>query len=141
MNLKFNSIFKYVFTIFQVECHPLLNQQKLIDFCHDHNVAVTAYSPLAHASFGLLTNPKVKAIGDKHKKSPAQVLIRYQIERNVIVIPKSTNSARIEEDFNVFDFTLTADEMKQLNSLNSNKRLIPETFAKNHKYYPFNEPF
>ena len=126
---------------FQVECHPLLNQQKLIDFCTDRHVAVTAYSPLARADSGLFTNPKVKAIADKHNKSPAQVLIRYQIERNVIVIPKSTNSTRIQENFDVFDFSLTVDEMKQLNSLNSNKRINPETIAKNHKYYPFNEPF
>ena len=105
----------------------MLNQQKLIDFCTDRHVAVTAYSPLARADSGLFTNPKVKAIADKHNKSPAQVLIRYQIERDVVVIPKSTHNNRIEENFNVFDFTLTQEDVKKIEeNLNIVKDIILE---------------
>lgn len=117
----------------------MLNQQKLIDFCYNYDVAVTAFSPFA--SGNLFTNVKIKAIADRHKKSPAQVLIRYQIQRNVSVLIKTTNSNRMEEDLNVFDFNLTPDHIKQIHSLNNNTRKFDMTEAKQHKYYPFNDPF
>ena len=102
----------------QIPSSPFKNQQKLIEFCQSHNVTVTAYSPLGHGDKRLLEHAVVKSIAQKHKKTAAQVLIRYHIERNVIVIPKSTKKERIQENFNVFDFSLTQDDMKQLNSLN-----------------------
>ena len=117
----------------------MLNQQKLIDFCHNHHVAVTAFGPFA--SGNLFTNAKIKAIADKHNKSPAQVLIRYQIQRNVSVLIKTTNSNRMEEHLNVFHFNLTPDDIKQIHSLNNNTRKFQMTEAKQHKYYPFNHPF
>ena len=117
----------------------MLTQEKLIQLCNDDSVAVTAYSPLGRGS--LLKDVKIKSIAEKHGKTPAQVLIRYQIERGVIVIPKSVNSTRIKENFNVFDFQLSFDDLKQINSLNNNTRISDVAYAKNHKYYPFNEPF
>ena len=129
----------FIVMLFQVECHPHLNQQKLIEFCHNNSVAVTAYSPLGRGS--LITDATIKSIGDKHNKTTAQVLIRYQIDRNVVVIPKSSSNKRIEENFNVFDFKLTSDEIKKIDSLNKNERVVDPKPAKTHKYYPFNEPY
>lgn len=117
----------------------MLTQEKLIQFCHDHGVAVTAYSPLGRGS--LLKDARIKSVADIHEKTPAQVLIRYQIERGIIVIPKSVNSTRIKENFNVFDFQLSFNQLKQIGSLNNNTRITDVAYAKNHKYYPFNEPF
>ena len=102
----------------QIPSSPFNNQQKLIEFCNSHNIYVTAYSPLGSGDKRLLEHAVVKSIAQKHKKTAAQVLIRYHIERNVIVIPKSAKKERIQENFDVFDFSLSQDDMKQLNSLN-----------------------
>ena len=133
----------------QVECHPYLGQAKLLDFCKERGITITAYSPLGSpdrpwAQPGeplLLDDPKVKAIASKHSKSPAQVLIRWQVQRGVIVIPKSVTPARIEENANIFDFQLSAEEMKKIESIDCNGRLSPmEVFAA-HPHYPFHAEF
>ena len=124
---------------FKVECHPYFNQQKLIEFCHNNSVAVTAYSPLGRGS--VINDTTIKNIANKHNKTTAQVILRYQIERDVVVIPHSSSTKRIDENFNVFDFSLTKDDIKLIDSLNKNERIIDAKEAKNHKYYPFNEPY
>ncbi|CAG2177435.1 unnamed protein product [Oppiella nova] len=96
----------------QIVCNPRAAQSGYVDYSHTHNITVTAYSPLGTGT--LVKDPKLVAIGQKHNKSAAQVMIRWQIQRGVIVIPKSVKKAYIQEDFEVFDFTLTADEMKQI---------------------------
>ncbi|XP_029414590.1 1,5-anhydro-D-fructose reductase isoform X2 [Nannospalax galili] len=85
----------------QIECHPYLTQKNLIDFCRKHDVSVTAYRPLGGSSEGvdLMDNPVIQEIAKKHGKSPAQILILFQIQRNVIVIPKSVTPSRIRENF------------------------------------------
>jgi len=138
----------------QVECHPYLGQAKLFDFCKERGITITAYSPLGSpdrpwAQPGeplLLDDPKIKAIATKHSKSPAQVLIRWQVQRGIIVIPKSVTPTRIEENANVFDFQLSADEMKEIESFDCNGRLIqplidgkPRDAA--HPHFPFHLEF
>jgi len=138
----------------QVECHPYLNQSKLIEFCKARDITVTAYSPLGSPDrpwakpddVKLLDDPKLKTIGDKYSKSPAQVLIRYQVQRGVIVIPKSVTPSRIDENAAVFDFSLTADEIATINSFDCNGRIIvPLLDGKErdagHPHYPFNIEF
>ena len=138
----------------QVECHPYLGQAKLLDFCKERGITITAYSPLGSpdrpwAQPGeplLLDDPKVKAIASKHSKSPAQVLIRWQVQRGVIVIPKSVTPARIEENANIFDFQLSAEEMKEIESFDCNGRLIlPMVDGKprdgSHPHFPFHIEF
>lgn len=133
----------------QVEIHPYLTQKKLAKFCKDRGVVLTAYSPLGSpdrpwAKPGepqLLQEPKLKEIADKYKKSVAQVLIRYQIQQGNIVIPKSVTKNRIKDNFNVFDFELSADDLKTIDSFDRNGRLVPINEAKNHPHYPFNIEF
>jgi len=114
----------------QVELHPFNSQQGLVDFCHYHNIAVTAYSPLGspgnfdQKDFDLLNNSTIKKIAKRHKKTPAQVLIRWTIQRNTIVIPKSVTPKRIKENIDVFDFKLTKEDTKAINKLNQNHRFI-----------------
>ncbi|KAK7794965.1 hypothetical protein U0070_020364 [Myodes glareolus] len=121
----------------QIECHPYLAQKNLIDFCHKRNVSVTAYCPLAKMGVDLLDDDVVQKIAKKHAKSPAQILIRFQIQRNVIVIPKSATPSRIRENIQVFDFELTEKDMEELLSLDKNLRLTTFAPTKNHKDYPF----
>lgn len=129
----------------QIECHPYLTQKKLSDFLKTHDIVVTAYSPLGSPNRPwvtkddpvLLEDPKVLSIAKKYNKTPAQILVRYQIQRGHIVIPKSVTKNRIASNFNVFDFELTADEIVQINSFECNGRICPMNGAHGHKYHPF----
>lgn len=126
-------------TVNQVECHPYLNQKPLLEFCRERNISLTAYSPLGTGR--LLNESQITEIAERYNVSAAQVLIRYQIQRDIAVIPKATKSKYIYENIDVFGFTLTEEEMKSVDSLNKNLRYNVVDYAKNHKYYPFNIPF
>lgn len=133
----------------QVECHPYLNQSRLIEFCRAKKIAVTGYSPLGSpnrpwAQPGdpqLMEDPKIVAIATKYKRSPAQILIRYQIQRGVAVIPKSTTQNRIVSNFDVFGFELTEEDVKTINGFDCNGRLVLLLRDEAHPYYPFKIPF
>ncbi|CAD7679005.1 unnamed protein product [Nyctereutes procyonoides] len=133
-NLRFKPITN------QIECHPYLTQKELIGFCQSRQVSVTAYRPLGGSSEGvdLLDDPVIQRVAQKHNKSPAQILLRFQIQRNVIVIPKSVTPKRIIENIQVFDFTLSEQDMNDILDLDRNLRLCTLPIAVNHKDYPFN---
>ncbi|XP_054363360.1 1,5-anhydro-D-fructose reductase isoform X2 [Mirounga angustirostris] len=124
----------------QIECHPYLTQKDLIRFCQARDVSVTAYRPLGGSSEGvdLLDDPVIQRVARKYNKSPAQILLRFQIQRNVIVIPKSVTPKRILENIQVFDFELSEQDMNDILGLDRNFRMCSLPIAKNHKDYPFN---
>ncbi|TCJ02792.1 aldo/keto reductase [Cytobacillus praedii] len=109
----------------QVECHPYLNQKELKDFCAKHEIFIEAWSPLQQGG-EVLSEEIIQKIAKDHGKSPAQIVLRWHLQNNTIVIPKSVTPARIEENFNVFDFELSANEMEEINKLNRNERKGPK---------------
>ncbi|KAF5301154.1 hypothetical protein FQA39_LY10832 [Lamprigera yunnana] len=132
----------------QVECHPYLNQQQLLEFCKSKNIALTAYSPLgrpgseeATNESNVLQNEKIKSIGKKYNKTAAQVVIRYQIQRGIVVIPKSVHKKRLSENIDTFDFSLSEDDMTSINSINKNLRIITFPEMRSHRFYPFDDEF
>jgi len=131
--------------VLQIECHPYLNQSKLIDFAKSKGIAITAYSPLGSpdrpwAKPGdpqLMDDPKLIELAKKYNKTPAQVLLRYQVDREIITIPKSVTKSRILQNFSIFDFKLAAEDITYLNTFDCNGRLCPLTAGFGHKYHPF----
>ena len=99
----------------QVEFHPYYYQKELLDYCNSKNIIIVAYSPLAHAK--RLDEPKLGAISEELGKTPAQVLIRWSIQRGMVVLPKSVNKSRIIENFSVFDFDISDSVMAKLDEL------------------------
>lgn len=107
----------------QVESSPQFVNQELIDYCHGElRVDVEAYSPLGGTGGSVLTDPRLEAISRKVDRSPAQVILRWHIQRGLIVIPKSTHKERIEENARVFDFVLDEDDMRTISAMDSGVR-------------------
>ncbi|MFT7821230.1 aldo/keto reductase [Bacillus siamensis] len=108
----------------QVEYHPRLTQKELHAFCAEQDIQLEAWSPLMQGQ--LLDHPVLQEIAEKYGKSAAQVILRWDLQNGVITIPKSTKKHRIEENANVFDFELSADDMKRIDDLNENLRVGPD---------------
>lgn len=99
----------------QVLLHPYDFDQDLLDFCSKNNVIVTAYSSLGRGS--ILTNPVIQDLAITYKRTPAQICLRWGIQKGVVVIPKTSSEARLKENMNIFDWALSHAHMTQLNSL------------------------
>ncbi|KYD19431.1 aldo/keto reductase [Caldibacillus debilis] len=107
-------------TVNQVELHPYLTQEELREFCAKHNIKVEAWSPLGRGR--LLDLPELKRIAEKYGKTPAQVVLRWHVQNDIIVIPKSVHPERIKENADIFDFELSDEDMAAINRLNRNER-------------------
>lgn len=104
----------------QVEYHPLLTQNELHEFCKLHNIQLEAWSPLMKG--GLLHNSVIEEIAMKKEKTPAQVILRWDLQNGVVTIPKSKTEFRIIQNSQLFDFELTDDDMERISALNENRR-------------------
>lgn len=108
----------------QVECHPRLTQKELQAFCRENGIQLEAWSPLMQGQ--LLDNDVLQGIANKHNKSVAQIILRWDLQNGIITIPKSTKEHRIAENANVFDFELSKEEMQIIDDLNQDYRVGPD---------------
>ena len=108
----------------QIELHPLFQQKELQKYNRENNIVTQPWSPLGNGNAGLLENKELQSIGEKYGKTVAQVILRWHLQEGFCVIPKSVTPSRIEENFNVFDFELTENEMNAVRSLDTGKRLF-----------------
>jgi diketogulonate reductase-like aldo/keto reductase len=99
----------------QIEVHPFLDQSKVIAACRAHGLAVVAYSPIARG--GVRNHAVLGRIGKAHHKSAAQVSLRYLVQQDIMVIPRTSHAERLAENFAIFDFALSADEMAEVTRL------------------------
>lgn len=118
--------------VLQVESHPYLTQEKLLRFCHQERIVFTAFSPLGSISYeplgmaspadSVLGLPLIQELAEKHGKTPAQILLRWGVQRRTVVIPKTSRSERLRENLDIFDFELAEDDMRRIAALNQNRR-------------------
>ncbi|XP_061629540.1 aldo-keto reductase family 1 member D1-like isoform X2 [Phyllopteryx taeniolatus] len=134
----------------QVECHPYFTQPKLLDYCRQHDIVIVGYCPLGSSRDASWVNVKcppmledelLVSIGKKYNKSSAQVALRFNVQRGVVVIPKSFNPQRIKHNFQIFDFSLTKEEMKAIEGLNKNIRFVELLMWSDHPEYPFHDEY
>ncbi|XP_047237028.1 aldo-keto reductase family 1 member A1-A isoform X2 [Girardinichthys multiradiatus] len=151
------SIARHKPVVNQVECHPYLSQVDLLSHCRSLAICVTAYSPLGSRDRpwtspdepSLLEDLRLGAIAERYQKSPAQVILRWQVQRGVVCIPKSVTASRIKENLKVFDFSLSEEDMKLIDSFNHNTRFIVPTVEDGkrvwrdaeHPHFPFHDPY
>ncbi len=105
----------------QVEYHPLLNQEKLLKFCKENNISVTAYSPLARGE--IMNNKTIQKIAEKYNKTPAQISLRWLLQKGLIVIPKSSSESHLKANIEL-DFKIENEDMDKLNKLNRDLRQV-----------------
>uniref|UniRef100_A0A1A9VG58 NADP-dependent oxidoreductase domain-containing protein n=1 Tax=Glossina austeni TaxID=7395 RepID=A0A1A9VG58_GLOAU len=130
----------------QIEAHPFLMQTELISFCKYNDICITAYAPLGSPARPwarkdtenvLLKNSTVLDIARRHEKTPAQILLRYQVQLGHAAIPKSGTCENMQNNINIFEFELRSEDMQNLDSLNYGMRLFKFSGTRNHQYYPF----
>lgn len=123
---------KYPPEMNQVESHPFLRQQKLLDFCSENSIHFTAYSPLGSGAgtgdLDLFTSPTIVEIAERKGAAPAQILIAWALQRGTSVIPKSTNPGRLRQNFEAAKIKLSDEEMKKINAIDRHHRFIDGSF-------------
>lgn len=112
----------------QVECHPFFQQNEAMLVMKEFGIQIEAWGPFAEGQFSLFTHPVLTKIGKKYHKTAAQVVLRWHIQRGVVVIPKSIHEERIKENIAIWDFALTEDEMKEIAKLDlGHSKIIDHT--------------
>lgn len=114
---------KVVPAVNQMECHPYLVQPELLAFCKEKNIQMEAWSPLMQGH--IVEVPLVQTLANKYQKSPAQIALRWNLQHQIVTIPKSVTKHRIIENAQLFDFELSKEDMKALDALDKNKRFGP----------------
>ncbi|WP_281378796.1 aldo/keto reductase [Paenibacillus phyllosphaerae] len=103
----------------QYEYHPLLSQPELLAYCQSKGIQVTAYFPLMQ---GRLDHPTLAELSGKYKKTAAQIVLRWELQKGVVVIPKTSTAARLTENADIFDFILAEEDMERIDLMNTNTR-------------------
>ncbi|MBB1063391.1 aldo/keto reductase [Limosilactobacillus fastidiosus] len=119
----------------QIELHPRLTQKPMLKYDQEHQIVTQAWSPLGRGA--MLNIPELESIAKQHNKSTAQVILRWHLQNGVSFIPKSIHPKRIKQNADIYDFKLSADEMKQIDDLNQFFRTGREpelTYENNHQY-------
>ncbi len=113
----------------QVEFHPRLVQPDLLRFCREHGIQLEAWSPLMQGQ--IISEPRVQQLAGKYARTPAQIVLRWDLQHEVVTIPKSIRAERIAENARVFDFELSPEDMAALDALDANRRVgsHPDTFT------------
>ncbi|XP_035764398.1 aldo-keto reductase family 1 member D1-like isoform X2 [Neolamprologus brichardi] len=134
----------------EVECHPYFTQPKLLEYCQQNGIVTVGYSPLGTSRDPSWVNLKcppmleddlLVSIAKKYNKTTAQLCLRFNVQRGVVVIPKSFSPARIKENFEIFDFSLSDADMKAVEGLNKNIRFVELVMWSDHPEYPFHDDF
>lgn len=107
----------------QVECHPYLAQNELLEFCNEHEIKMEAYSPFARSLPDMIYNPVLTEIAKEHGKSVYQVILRWDYQRGVIPLPKASSIEKVRNNADIFDFNLDDREMEMINSLDRGFRI------------------
>lgn len=115
----------------QVEIHPNRSEKELLRVCKRHNIVVQAWSPIMRGQ--LSSNPIIKDLAKQYNKSEAQIILRWHLQNNVIAIPKTNKLSRIKENMDIFDFTISKDDMEKIDSLNKNERMKPQEYENLYK--------
>ena len=108
----------------QVEFHPYLTQKELLSYCNEENIQLEAWSPLMQGE--VVRVDVIKELAEKYGKTPAQIVLRWDLQHGVVTIPKSVKEHRIQENADVFDFELSREDMDKLDALNKNHRYGPD---------------
>ena len=108
----------------QIELHPFFAQQNALDLMKEYEVVPEAWGPFAEGKFGIFTHPTLTEIGEKYGKSAAQVALRWNVQRGVVVIPKSTHKDRMDQNFDIWDFALSSEDMEKITALDMGKSEI-----------------
>ena len=114
-------------TLLQTELHPYLQEKSLKDFLKKHEIVAQSWYPLGHGDKTLLEEPLFADLGHKYGKTSAQIILRWHIQDGNIVIPGSKTASHINDNFNIFDFALTSDEMKEISAIDKQKRYYVRT--------------
>lgn len=107
----------------QIETHPLLQKRELLEYMKKYSIQPMAWSPLARADSSLFKNNILSSLADKYKKSIGQIVLRWNLQRGVIVIPRTTNINRVQENIDLFDFELSDEDMLKINELEENRHV------------------
>lgn len=116
---KYVSQFKTIPAVTQVECNPFCQQRELRKILEPLDVRIEAYFPLGHGDKKLLENPLINSLAKKYNKNPGQIILRFEVQDGLIVLPKSTNPQRIVANIGIFDFQLTSEEMEAMRKLDT----------------------
>ncbi len=106
----------------QVEIHPKLTQKQLLEDCKKRKIQIEAWSPLGALKNNILENEVLLKIAEKYNKTPAQIILRWDIECGIVTIPKSSNAQRQKQNINIFDFSLTIEDIRAIDNINENER-------------------